>query len=253
MSNQTSPHADSLWFYADAHNQPVGPLPFRTIQTLATAGVIQPGTQVVESGRADWRVFAEITTRPLSPPPSPHSAPLAGQPAQKTVQSNDGTMSPQSKHGKLDDKIARAVGAVFLILIIGVFALVKCSNSESTPKTGGKTSDELVKSDLIITDIENAPLEYRIVFLDSGHFPRGNDVGAARIRYLLKSISEKTGDSSKTIADTASRASQLLKKDYGKNVTIQAFLEQANRAFESGTPKASITEVAPILVQLMSR
>ena len=255
MSNQTSPHSDSLWYYADTQNQPVGPLPFRTIQTLAAAGVIQPGTQVVESGGTEWKKFAAVVL--FTPPPPPPIRTESNSPTTATICANAATpaqtTSTQGKHGKLDEKLARGYGAVILILIIGVFTLVKCSNSESTPKAGGKTSEELANSVLIITDIENAPIEYGIVFLDSGHLPRGNDINAARIRFLLKAIGEKSGDSSKMIADTASRATGVIKSQYGRNVTIQKFLEQAYQVLESGGKRDSITALAPILIMLMGR
>ena len=51
-------------------------------------------------------------------------------------------------------------------------------------KPAPRTPEELAKSDLYVTNIETAPIEYQLAFQDSGELPRGNDVNAARIRYL---------------------------------------------------------------------
>ena len=116
-----------------------------------------------------------------------------------------------------------------------------------------QTSEELATSEAHVTDLVNAPVEYGIACLDSGEIPKGNDINAARIRFLLKAISEKSGDSSQTIADQASRATQVLKKNFGKVVTIRAFLEQVHDYFETGAPKGRVAEITPILIGLMSR
>lgn len=55
-----SPESQSLWYYADAANQPVGPLPFSDLQQLAAAGVIQPETHIIEEGGTEWKKFASI-------------------------------------------------------------------------------------------------------------------------------------------------------------------------------------------------
>ena len=59
-SLKPSPESQSLWYYADESNQPVGPLPFSTLQQLASVGVIQPETHVLEKGDAEWKKFDSI-------------------------------------------------------------------------------------------------------------------------------------------------------------------------------------------------
>lgn len=54
------------WFYANASNEPVGPLPFAELQRLAESGVISSKTQVVEDGGSEWRRFAEIAGEPIA-------------------------------------------------------------------------------------------------------------------------------------------------------------------------------------------
>lgn len=64
MSNESSPPASSLWFYADASNQPVGPLPFAELEKLATAGLIEPRTKVIEANGTEWKRFAAVAPSP---------------------------------------------------------------------------------------------------------------------------------------------------------------------------------------------
>ena len=86
----TSSGAQLLWFYADASNQPVGPLPMLELQRLAAAGVIQPGTQVIENGATEWRAFSEVAPRPVLPPPPPQNAALAGKAAKRAADAQSG-------------------------------------------------------------------------------------------------------------------------------------------------------------------
>jgi hypothetical protein len=66
--SNSSPAAETLWFYADASNQTVGPVPLSELERLAAAGVIQSGTQVIENGASEWRAFSEVAPRTAPPP-----------------------------------------------------------------------------------------------------------------------------------------------------------------------------------------
>jgi hypothetical protein len=111
----------------------------------------------------------------------------------------------------------------------------------------------LAKSDLIVTDIQKAPVEYQLTYLDSGHLPRGNDVSAARIRFLLRSISATTGDSADQIADRTSRSTTVLREQYGKAITNLRFLEEANRYLESGAPKTNYNDLSTLQIILLGK
>ena len=95
----------------------------------------------------------------------------------------------------------------------------------STPQPQ-ESDNTLARSDLYIEDIKNAPAEYQLAFLDSGQSVRGTDINAARIRYLLGFISQKTGDGKDHIADQTQRCTIVLKRNYGKAVTNLQFLEK---------------------------
>lgn len=132
----------------------------------------------------------------------------------------------------------RLAALVFLALTI----VAGCSPAQP------RTSESLAQSDLIVTNIETAPVEYQLSYLDAGQLPRGNDVNAARIRYLLKVISDQTGDSVQHIADRTSASTTVLKKDYGKAVTNQRFLEGANEYVLARGPKLDYDSLSGLLI-----
>lgn len=115
------------------------------------------------------------------------------------------------------------------------------------------SAPNLYQSDLIITEIKSAPIEYQLTYLDSGNLPRGTDLNAARIRYLLRTLSGKTGDTEQHIADSTSAATETLKHDYGREVTRQRFLEEANNYCKAGMPKTSYDSLLPLLVADMGK
>lgn len=116
-----------------------------------------------------------------------------------------------------------------------------------------QSTGNLAQSDLYITNVETAPVEYQLAYLDSGHLPRGNDLSAARIRYLLKYMEERTGDSQKHVADRTSASTSLLKQKYGRAVTNQRFLEEANAYFKAGGPKTNFDDLSGMLVITLGR
>ncbi len=82
-----SPTQESLWYYADATNQPVGPMPLSKLQHLATVGMISSETLVIEDGGSKWRAFATIFPqrrfrlfRTTPPPPVSAQAASASAP-----------------------------------------------------------------------------------------------------------------------------------------------------------------------------
>ena len=154
--------------------------------------------------------------------------------AKKTQQ-----MLPLGIKKKEDQKsrISAAIALASLLFLTYVAIPVKRASAPS-----------LFESDLIITEIKSAPIEYRLAYLDTGVLPRGTDLNAARIRYLLKSLAEKTGDSYQHIADKTSDATETLKRDYGREVTRQRFLEEANNYYKAGGHQANYDSVSVLLI-----
>lgn len=59
----------SLWFYANNENQPIGPLPFDELRRLLMAGTINAECYVVAEGETEWRPLNAIFA-PASAPPN---------------------------------------------------------------------------------------------------------------------------------------------------------------------------------------
>lgn len=144
-----------------------------------------------------------------------------------------------------EDKKARLFAAIQLA---GLVVLMYVALPVKMP-----SASSLSQSDLIITEIKSAPIEYQLAYLDNGQLPRGRDVNAARIRYLLKSLSEKTGDSSQHIADRTSAATDTLKRDFGREVTRQRFLEEANEYYDASRPQINYDSLAALLITSLGK
>ncbi len=127
----------------------------------------------------------------------------------------------------------------------------KTPQFQSTPKSAPDNS--VSQSTLIITDIKNAPIEYQLTYLDTEKLPRGDDIKAARIRFLLKTLAQKTGDTEQHIADRTGQSVSILKKDYGKEATNLKFLEEAHSYFASRGPKTNFDDLSILLVMAMSQ
>ena len=153
---------------------------------------------------------------------------------------------PTLRMEEKEDKKARLFAAIQLI---GLLVLMYVALPVKTP-----SAPSLSQSDLIITEIKSAPIEYQLAYMDNGQLPRGTDVNAARIRYLLKSLSEKTGDSNQHIADRTSAATDTLKRDFGREVTRQRFLEEANGYYyDASKPQINYDSLAALLITTMGK
>jgi hypothetical protein len=81
---------------------------------------------------------------------------------------------------------------------------------------------------------------------------KGDAADAARIRHLLKSLSEQTGDSQAHIADRTARCTVVLRED-GKVVTNLRFLEEASDYFKAGGPKMGFDDLSTALIITLER
>lgn len=144
-----------------------------------------------------------------------------------------------------EDKKARLFAAITLAGLMVFALMVLPAKTPSAPS--------LSQSHLIFTEIKSAPIEYQLAYLDTGQLPRGTDRNAARIRYLLKSLAEKTGDSYQHIADKTSEATETLKRDYGRDVSRQRFLEEANNYYIAGAHQVNYDSVSALLIVAMGK
>jgi len=73
-------------------------------------------------------------------------------------------------------------------------------------------------------------IEEKMALVD-GNYPLS--IKITRYRYLLTTIEKKTGDSKERIGDMTVKAQDILKKQYGKEVTLLDLLEGVNKSIPS--------------------
>lgn len=78
MNTPKMPAPEKKWFYANAENQPIGPMSVAELRQLAEVGTINPSTFVIEEGGTEWKTYGAIAT-----PPVPSVPPLPTLPTEK--------------------------------------------------------------------------------------------------------------------------------------------------------------------------
>ncbi len=134
-TNDSQSTTESLWFYANSENQPIGPISFAELQRLAAGGVVQPETFIVEQSSQNWRTYAEALAS-VAPPRTP--LPIPGTHA----------TSGRASCKLLTPARAAAMAALLLVGTIGTFIALRAKNSIVGPD--GLTMDRkmwrLIKS-----------------------------------------------------------------------------------------------------------
>ncbi len=87
---------------------------------------------------------------------------------------------------------------------------------------------------------EPKTVEERMAFID-GNYPLS--VKIARYQYLLTSLEKKTGDSKERIGDMTFKAQDILKKQYGKEITLLDLLEGVNKSIPHSKNKVPFANV----------
>ena len=93
-------------------------------------------------------------------------------------------------------------------------------------------------------------LEYQLAVINAEGYVAQDDVTVARFRYLLKTISSKTVNSSQQIADMTMKGQQILRDEYGQRIKLLDLMEGANKAISPGQ-KIEYSEVVSVLIILL--
>jgi tetratricopeptide (TPR) repeat protein len=87
-------------------------------------------------------------------------------------------------------------------------------------------------------DQENAEsydeIAFKLASIDKGKIINRDDVTVNRFRYLLKTLDSKTSETKVQIADMTVKAQQILRDEYGKEVSLLFLMENVNDAIPSG-------------------
>ena len=131
----------------------------------------------------------------------------------------------------------------FYYLIVGLLCLILAagctsSNSESTSTpTSASTPNKSVER--MLAEIDSIYGKGDPVMSDE-------DIRVKRIRYLINSISAKTGDTPYDVANWTAKYTNMIRDEYGKQINNQDWLEYANK-FVSTAPKMKYQNVCSIV------
>lgn len=75
---------------------------------------------------------------------------------------------------------------------------------------------------------KNSP-EFNLAVLNAGRWVKEDDVTIIRFRFLLNSISARSGYSPTRISDMVAKARDMIRRDFGKEVNLLAFTEEIYR------------------------
>ncbi|MBA7541371.1 hypothetical protein ES705_33683 [subsurface metagenome] len=88
------------------------------------------------------------------------------------------------------------------------------------------------------SDQENAEsydeIAFKLASIDKGKIINRDDVSVNRFRYLLQILDDKTSETKVQIADMTVKAQQILRDEYGKEVSLLFLMENVNDSIPSG-------------------
>lgn len=97
---------------------------------------------------------------------------------------------------------------------------------------------------------ERPSLEYMLASIDAGYRVTENTIEVKRFRYLLKDLSELTGESQYDIADQTVKSTNHARESYGKEIKNLAMMERAHDFYKETRSKEKYNLVlAAIVIQ----
>jgi len=130
------------WYYANANDEPVGPLSTADLLKLRAAGIVQDQTLVIERGGSEWRPLATITT-PTPPVPPRSARPLV---AASTSNKTTTTAEPKAFRPKTARATAKHIAcaiAAVIILFGGYYWVKNCANRPSASEIRAQITKSL--------------------------------------------------------------------------------------------------------------
>lgn len=79
-------------------------------------------------------------------------------------------------------------------------------------------------------------IAHQLAVINAGTPVRDNDININRFRFLLKTIDSKTTETQQEIADQTVTGWNLMRKDFGKDVSLLEFMETANNSIPANYP-----------------
>ena len=92
-------------------------------------------------------------------------------------------------------------------------------------------------------------VEEKMALID-GNYP--NKTKITRYRYLLNTLEKKTGDTKERIGDMTVKSQEILREDYGREITLLDLLEGVNKSIPS-TSKMPYANVIAAYIMIIGR
>lgn len=144
---------------------------------------------------------------------------------------------------------AIAIAALILVIVIAG-GLAEWTGEDPETK---ETAAEKTISNAPPKTKSDKPIEYLLAVINSNGYVNEDDVTVTRFRYLLSTISQRTGYSSEKIADITVLAQKQLKEEYGKEVGLLDLMEGANKALSGHDVQVSYEEIMAIMMLMLSQ
>ncbi len=141
--------------------------------------------------------------------------------------------APDTQKAAKSNSIIAVFIALFIVIVVGLIVLFVRAVSPQQPQVAAFFPP-------LPTAAPTAqPLDYVLATLNAGGYVSKDDITILRFHYLLGSLSSKTGDTQKTIADMTVTTHDLIKHDYGRDIKLLDMMEEANNV--AGTSMAGRT------------
>ncbi|MES9873147.1 MAG: hypothetical protein ABW146_08550 [Candidatus Sedimenticola sp. 6PFRAG7] len=108
-------------------------------------------------------------------------------------------------------------------------------------------------SDPSSTSTADQSIEYKLATINADGMVNENDVTVNRFRYLLKSISERTGDTPERIADLTVFTQNKLRDEFGKEIGLLELMEGGNKALSGNNVSVTYKEIMAMMIVMLSQ
>ena|SRR5438105_15008370 len=97
---------------------------------------------------------------------------------------------------------------------------------------------------------EQPALEYMLATIDEGYKVTDDNIKVKRLRYLLKALADRTGETQYDIANHTAQATSHAREDYGKDIKNLEIMEKAYSFYkETGSKEQYNYVLAAIVIQ----
>jgi hypothetical protein len=103
-----------------------------------------------------------------------------------------------------------------------------------------------------ITDMNGATIEQKLAIINSDRPVRVDDVSIARFRFLTQELARAAKEDREKVANVLAYSHKMLRRDYGKDVTLLAFAEELYKGRQA-LRQMDFTRYSVVMLMLMGQ